>query len=158
MADIRTAVIGGGVVVNVIVAPEDFELDGFTLVASETAQIGDAYADGVFTPPDAEPPIPALPSPVLIASGTFQVAGGEVTYSGQPAGISFGMQLSTGVFWLFFTEEQTDTSYAIYAGSSQGLVNYTDRQTTYFELSVTDGGAPIDPSEFSINVIVTRTT
>ena len=34
--------------------------------------------------------------------------------------------------------------------------NYTDRQTTYFELSVTDGGAAIDPSEFSINVTVTR--
>lgn len=106
----------------------------------------------------AENPLPSPPVPVLIASGTFQVAGGDVSYSGEPAGISFAMQIGTGVFWLFFLEEQPDTSYAIYAGSSQGLVNYTDRQTDYFELSVTDGGAPVDPSEFSINVIVTRST
>lgn len=103
----------------------------------------------------AEPPPPS-PTPILIASGIFQVADGNVSYSGQPAGIGFAMQMDTGKFWLFFDDEQPDTSYAVYAGSSQGLVNYTDRQTTYFELSVTDGGAAIDPSEFSINVTVTR--
>ncbi len=156
MADIRMAVISDGIVVNVILAPEDFELEDFILVASDTCQVGDTYADGVFTSPVVEEPLPSPPIPTLIASGIFQVADGNVSYSGQPAGIGFAMQMDTGKFWLFFDDEQPDTSYAVYAGSSQGLVNYTDRQTTYFELSVTDGGAAIDPSEFSINVTVTR--
>lgn len=36
---------------NVIIAYPDFKLDGFTLVASDTANIGDTYAHGSFTPP-----------------------------------------------------------------------------------------------------------
>jgi len=51
----RAAVVVDGVVVNVIVAEPGFEIgDGSTCVQSDTANIGDTYADGVFTP--APPP------------------------------------------------------------------------------------------------------
>jgi hypothetical protein len=46
----RKAVIAGGIVENVIEAGDDFTLPGKTLVASDTAQIGDTYANGIFTP------------------------------------------------------------------------------------------------------------
>ena len=55
MTDIRKAVIKDGTVVNVIVAAEDFEIEGVELVASEGAQIGQLYADGAFTDPAPEP-------------------------------------------------------------------------------------------------------
>ena len=57
----RYAVIKDGLVENVIEAPEDFSLAGFTLVASETAGIGWSYAGGVFVPPSPPPiPVPAV--------------------------------------------------------------------------------------------------
>ena len=50
---LRTAVIKDGEVVNVTLSPPGFEMDGFTLIASEAAQIGQSYANGVFA--DAPP-------------------------------------------------------------------------------------------------------
>lgn len=45
----RLAVISGGIVVNTIDAGEDWvPPTGFTAAASEDAQIGDLYVDGVF--------------------------------------------------------------------------------------------------------------
>jgi hypothetical protein len=53
----RCAQILNGVVVNVIEAdPTSFAPgDGSLIVASDTAQCGDAYANGVFTPAAAQP-------------------------------------------------------------------------------------------------------
>jgi len=60
MSNIRYAVISDGTVVNVIIGPEDFELDGFTLVASDAAGIGQLYSDGVFSDgPPAPEPVPS---------------------------------------------------------------------------------------------------
>ncbi len=63
----RLAEIVEGVVVNVIVAAPDFALPGVTLVASDVAGIGWAYADGVFTPP--APVAVVAPVPVEITAG-----------------------------------------------------------------------------------------
>jgi hypothetical protein len=47
----RQAHIVNGVVENVIIADEGFDYgDGSLCIPSDTAGIGDAYADGVFTP------------------------------------------------------------------------------------------------------------
>ena len=54
----RQAHIVDAVVVNVIMAPEDFAFeDGSLCVASDTANIGDTYADGVFASPPPQPPV-----------------------------------------------------------------------------------------------------
>ncbi|WP_018183984.1 hypothetical protein [Kaistia granuli] len=54
----RTTVISGGVVTNVVLAGDGWvPPEGAAAVASETANIGDFYADGEFTPP----PVPELP-------------------------------------------------------------------------------------------------
>lgn len=63
----RFAVISAGVVVNTIVAPEGYELEGYELVASDTARIGQLYVDGEFN--DA-PPAP-LPVPDEISDRQF---------------------------------------------------------------------------------------
>ncbi|WP_051231141.1 hypothetical protein [Kaistia adipata] len=62
----RTSVINGGIVTNVVLAGDGWvPPEGAAAVASETANIGDFYADGVFTPPPApEPPLPPPPSEI----------------------------------------------------------------------------------------------
>ena len=54
----RYAIIESGIVINVIEAdPEHLpSLPGQQLLASETAGVGWAYADGAFTPPVTQPP------------------------------------------------------------------------------------------------------
>lgn len=48
----RCALIQNGTVVNVIMAdPAEYQPDGYEVVASETANIGDTYSEGVFTAP-----------------------------------------------------------------------------------------------------------
>lgn len=54
----RTAVIDGTQVVNVIEAGPGFELPGFLLVPTETAGPGWGYIDGEFVPPPAPEPEP----------------------------------------------------------------------------------------------------
>jgi len=49
MTNMRFAVIKDGIVHNVIIAQDGFEVDGFTLVASDDAKIGQTYGDGVFS-------------------------------------------------------------------------------------------------------------
>lgn len=49
--------VATGIVVNVIVVDEDFvPPDGFIVVPSDTASIGDSYVDGEFFPPAPEVP------------------------------------------------------------------------------------------------------
>lgn len=61
MADLRFAVIKNGTVVNAIVAPESFVLEGFNLIASDTAQFGQLWDGSVFTDAPQEPePLPNL--------------------------------------------------------------------------------------------------
>jgi len=53
----RTAVISGGVVANVVMVGEGWEPpEGAIAIASETAEIDDLYAGGVFSKPPVPPP------------------------------------------------------------------------------------------------------
>lgn len=87
----RKAVIEGGVVENVIEAGDDFTLPGKTLVTSDTAQIGDTYANGTFTPPTPPPvPIPQSVTPLqarkaINAAGLRSSIEAAVAASGQDA-------------------------------------------------------------------------
>lgn len=55
----RTAVIDGTKVVNVIESEPGFELPGFLLVPTDTAGPGWSYVDGEFSPPPPQPePVP----------------------------------------------------------------------------------------------------
>jgi hypothetical protein len=47
----RAALVEDGVVVNTIIADEDFAIDGYLVVPSETAEIGDVYDGETFTRP-----------------------------------------------------------------------------------------------------------
>ena len=63
----RTAVLDGNKVVNVIEAGPGFELPGFLLVAADGAGPGWGYIDGGFVPP-------ALPAPAVPQSVTMRQA------------------------------------------------------------------------------------
>ncbi|NJL50396.1 MAG: hypothetical protein HC909_01425 [Blastochloris sp.] len=61
----RAALISNGLVVNaIIVGPSYTPPSGMTLVPSETAGIGDAYANGVFTRPPPSDPIILPPASI----------------------------------------------------------------------------------------------
>jgi hypothetical protein len=51
----RAALVQNGVVVNTIIADEDFAIEGYLVVPSDTAEIGDIYDGEVFTRPTPEP-------------------------------------------------------------------------------------------------------
>jgi hypothetical protein len=52
---VRCALIQNNQVINVIMAdPAEYQPEGFEVVASDTANINDSYADGVFTPSESE--------------------------------------------------------------------------------------------------------
>ncbi len=53
----RHAQIENGVVINVILVNDPADVPGLFLVASETAAIGDLYANGAFTPAPPAPPV-----------------------------------------------------------------------------------------------------
>lgn len=57
MSTARCVIITNGVVTNVVVTdPTKTNVPGSVVVASATAQIGDSYASGVFTPAPPPPP------------------------------------------------------------------------------------------------------
>lgn len=89
----RTAVIDGTKVVNVIEAGPGFELPGFLLVPTETAGPGWSYEDGEFSPPtEPELPLEDLRAQVQQAATDkrWQVMTGGITL---PGGIEVGTDI-----------------------------------------------------------------
>ena len=93
-----------------------------------------------------------LPRPSLVATALLTVDAGEIDGLESAAGFGFGFELSTGVYWLFFAEEMPDTNYAYNVTASNGTAKVTARETSYMEVTVTDGGSPIEPDELSIQL------
>lgn len=105
----------------------------------------------------AEPEPPPLPIPSIVASGGYTVVDGQIDTLNVVAGITAAFAVDTGTYWLFFTEPQPDLSYVVTPGCSEGRINTTNRTTDFFELCVKDdGGALINPTEFSVNVVRTQ--
>jgi hypothetical protein len=50
----RAALVENGVVVNTIIADEDFAIEGYLVVPSETAEIGDLYDGEAFVRPSQD--------------------------------------------------------------------------------------------------------
>ena len=77
----RMAVIKDGAVINTILATEDFSLDGHTLVASLTAQIGDLWNGQAFSAPPVD--LSKLQTDILAATqGALDAFAQTRNYSG----------------------------------------------------------------------------
>lgn len=101
-----------------------------------------------------EPPaLPTVPVPRLVATALMTVDAGDLGGVSSAAGLSFGIYMGVGLYWLFFSEEMADLSYSYAVATSQGRVTVADRQLSYMELTVVDdAGDPVDPSEISIQL------
>lgn len=81
----RLAVIESGVVANIILAPEDFKIEGATLVTTDSAGIGDLYdaENGVFSPP---PPQPVMADELVAYASDlrWRIETGGATWNGFP--------------------------------------------------------------------------
>jgi hypothetical protein len=105
----------------------------------------------------AQSAAPPTPTPRIVASGGYTVVDGQIDTLNVVSGITAAFAVDTGTYWLFFTEPQPDLSYVVTPGCSEGRINTTTRTTDFFELCVKDdGGALINPTEFSVNVVRTQ--
>ncbi|MEO3389508.1 hypothetical protein [Mesorhizobium sp. CAU 1741] len=138
-------------------SPAAFTLDGiqYPRVWWKTVDAQDIIALGFveYVPPEPEPVPPSPPVPSIVASGVFTISNGWIEAVGAASGIGMAFPIDVGIYWLFFSDAQPDLSYATYVSASSGQINISSRSTDYVELCVTDGGVPVDPSEFSINIV-----
>ena len=71
----RAALIKDGLVVNVIIAGETYKVpEGFILVESDTANIGDIFQGGIFLPPVITVEEPRLIEPAVDKLQRLKVA------------------------------------------------------------------------------------
>jgi len=115
----RKAVISDGVVDNVIEADDDFTLPGKTLIASDTANIGDIWDGSAFTPP-APPPAP-VPESVSRrqAKRALLAAGLLSTVEAAVAGASAEVQID----WTDAIEFRRDNALIASMAVSLGLTS-----------------------------------
>lgn len=93
------------------------------------------------------------PTPRLTATALLTVDSGDLGGVSSAAGLSFGLYMGVGLYWLFFSNEMDDLSYSYAVAASQGRVTVTDRQLSYMELTVVDdAGNPLDPTEISLQL------
>lgn len=118
----RHVIVVGGVVVNAILSTAEFAATlGGTVVASDVANIGDAYSGGVFTPP--APPAPVVPASVtmrqarlaLLAAG--QLAAVEAAIAALPSPTKEAAQIE----WQYSNEVQRHNGFVAQLGPALGL-------------------------------------
>lgn len=100
--------------------------------------------------------VPNSPAPTgtprLIATGVFTISDGMMSGMETAVGISAAFPMGPGSYWIFFTETQPDLAYSYNVSASSGQINVTTRDTSFIEVTATDGGVPTDPVEISIQV------
>lgn len=114
-----------------------------------------------FTPEEiaaAEAEAANSPGPVLeprvYAVANLGITPGEITGIETAAKFSAAMYLDIGLYLLFFTETQPDTSYLAKAYDDATRVRVTEKGTDYIAVTATDdNGDPIDPAEISVEII-----
>jgi hypothetical protein len=99
---------------------------------------------------------PLLSAPKLVANALIKVVVGELEGMATAAGLSFAFAIDVGIYWVFFTEEMPDLNYSCNVNTSEGHANVTDRQLSYFEVTIKDNSIAIDPAELSIQVFRTQ--
>lgn len=98
-------------------------------------------------------PTPQLPTPILLGTALLTVDSGDLGGVSSAAGLSFGIYMGVGLYWLFFSQEMADLGYSYAVTTSQGRITVTDRQLSYMELTVVDdAGSPVDPAEISLQL------
>lgn len=113
--------------------------------------------DGNTIAPYVPKPVEPIPvRSVLVASAMFTITGGMLSEIDTNSGLAMAFPIGVGQYWLFFPEPQDDKSFSVYPSSSSGQVNVTMRELDFIELTVTENGQAIDPSEFSVQVVRMR--
>jgi len=124
---------------------------------SDVAQIGWTYTGGEFSPPPPPPPSPPAPTTAVIyAICQITLAGGEVSSVTTSANLAGVLRLDVGKYWVFFAQEQEDTSYLALAydsGTVRAYIDEADKFVDYFVVTITDfAGNPVDPAGVSVEV------
>lgn len=149
----RSAIIEGGVVVNIIVG----SLPG-SVACDDSVGIGWAYDNGEFSAPEAQEPAPESMPPrlTLYAGARLVIADGDISGIDVNSRFAGAFRADVGQYWVFFTETQADTAYLAlcYAGGPvAAFVREEDKFEDFFVISVTDmAGDPIDAGAISLEI------
>lgn len=138
-----------GVWVDTDISAEADDVKALALSAWTTEAV-DAFKIAT-APGDIEP---AIPRPEIYAVANLGITPGEITGIETAAKFSAAMYLDVGLYLLFFTETQPDTSYLAKAYDDATRVRVTEKGTDYITVTATDGNDdPIDPTEISVEII-----
>lgn len=123
-----------------------------TSVADVLAELGQSAPSPYVALPAPTPD----PTPLIYAIGQLQVADGSISALSISSRIAGAFQIGTGSFYVFFTDEQVDTSYLALAydtGGVRAFVQEADKATDHFIISTTDAtGTPADPTVVNFEI------
>lgn len=107
--------------------------------------------------PSITPPAPFLAPPTVVAAALGMIVTPEAADISNPAGglfnIAGAMYLDVGLYWMFFTDPQSDGNYyAIITGDAPMAM--VDHSTDYFSIEAKNaGGDPVDPAQLSVQIL-----
>lgn len=134
----RYAIIVDGKVVNTTEWDGDTDKwspgEGSTAVQSDIANIGDGYADDVFTPAT---PLPRQPRSQPIACGFATIAANGLVTAVDGFGILSVSRVTTNRYRFFFDQDQPDAAYLVLASgqaTSALSVWYRSKTVGYVEI------------------------
>lgn len=136
------------------------DVEWSTVIPPESGEVRPAYdafieAGGVpeeyASPP---PPGPAARQAVVAAMAELAINGDDITGVETAVNVMAAMALEPHIFWIFFSAEQPDTAYLPFVQSPGFDADVTDRQTSYFEVQVTQRGTgePAVPASLTLSV------
>jgi hypothetical protein len=97
-----------------------------------------------------------VPTPTLYAVAHLSIADGDIASVNITAKLAGAFRFDVGQYWVFFTDEQPDTSYMALAydsGSVRAFVAESDKATDHFIITTTDfSGTFADPAEINLEI------
>jgi len=119
----RFMVIENGIAVNAILANNPDSVPGFFLVQSDTANIGDLYADGVFTAPPPSPPV--VPAEITMRQARLVLLGAGLLSGVQTAidGLPEPQRSAANIEWEFSNTLQRRNPFVLTLGPALGLTD-----------------------------------
>lgn len=114
---------------------------------------GEGNTIPAYEPPAPEPYYPQNPA-IVAAAYDVGIEDGSITGIGAGAKINAGFALDTGLYMLFFDDEQPDANFFARVWDNDAKLRCVDKDEYSITVAATDAnGDPIDPETFCVEII-----